>query len=220
MTDTTIDGATAFDAAFARLPLVAILRGVRPDEVEPIARMLYDEGFRLIEVPLNSPSPFDSIARLACALPLDAVVGAGTVLDPADVARVRDGGGRLIVMPHGDVAVIRAAKAAGMWCLPGVSTPTEAFAAIAAGADAIKIFPAEVITPVVLRAMRAVLPPALRVLPVGGIHPETMDAFREAGANGFGLGSALYAPGMEAAAVGERARAFVAAWRARGDAVR
>jgi 2-dehydro-3-deoxyphosphogalactonate aldolase len=118
------------------------------------------------------------------------------------------------------VAVIRAAKAAGMWCLPGVSTPTEAFAAIAAGADAIKIFPAEVITPTVLRAMRAVLPPALRVLPVGGIKPETMDAFREAGANGFGLGSALYAPGMDAAAVGAHARAFVAAWHARGGAVR
>jgi 2-dehydro-3-deoxyphosphogalactonate aldolase len=215
MTDASKYDTTAFDAAFSTLPLVAILRGVKPDEVEPIARTLYDEGFRLIEVPLNSPEPFASIERLARALPQDAVIGAGTVLDPADVARVKDGGGRLIVMPHSDVAVIRVAKAAGMWCLPGVSTPTEAFAAIAAGADAIKIFPAEVITPVVLRAMRAVLPPELRVLPVGGIKPDTMDAFLSAGANGFGLGSALYTPGMAAAMVGARARAFVAAWHAR-----
>ena len=212
MTDTSKYDSTAFDAAFSSLPLVAILRGVTPDEVEPIARTLYDEGFRLIEVPLNSPDPFESIARLTQALPADAVIGAGTVIDPADVARVKDGGGRLIVMPHGDAAVIRAAKASGMWCLPGVSTPTEAFAAIAAGADAIKIFPAEVITPPVLRAMRAVLPPRLRVLPVGGIKPDSMQAFLAAGANGFGLGSALYAPGMSAATVGERARAFVEAW--------
>jgi 2-dehydro-3-deoxyphosphogalactonate aldolase len=214
MLDKNETGTTAFDAAFSSLPLVAILRGVKPDEVEPIGRTLYEEGFRLIEVPLNSPEPFESIARLARALPQDAVIGAGTVIDPADVARVKDGGGRLIVMPHGDVAVIHAAKAAGMWCLPGVSTPTEAFAAIAAGADAIKIFPAEVITPVVLRAMRAVLPPTLRVLPVGGIKSDTMQPFLEAGANGFGLGSALYAPGMTAATVGERARAFVSAWQA------
>jgi 2-dehydro-3-deoxyphosphogalactonate aldolase len=215
MLDKNETGTTAFDAAFSSLPLVAILRGVKSDEVEPIGRTLYEEGFRLIEVPLNSPEPFESIARLARILPQDAVIGAGTVIEPADVARVKDGGGRLIVMPHGDVAVIRAAKAAGMWCLPGVSTPTEAFAAIAAGADAIKIFPAEVITPVVLRAMRAVLPPTLRVLPVGGIKPDSMQPFLEAGANGFGLGSALYAPGMTTATVGERARAFVSAWQAR-----
>jgi 2-dehydro-3-deoxyphosphogalactonate aldolase len=203
----------AFDTAFEHLPLVAILRGLRPEEAEEIGAALYAAGFRLIEVPLNSPDPFDSIARLARTLPADAVLGAGTVLETADVARVRDAGGQLIVMPHADVDVIRTAKAAGMYCVPGVATPTEAFAARKAGADALKLFPAELITPSIVRAMRAVLPASLRLLPVGGITPHNMGEFRAAGVAGFGLGSALYKPGMDAATVAANAKAFVDAWR-------
>ncbi|MBV8603827.1 MAG: 2-dehydro-3-deoxy-6-phosphogalactonate aldolase [Pelomonas sp.] len=203
-----------FTAAFAALPLVAILRGVTPAEVEPIALGLYAAGFRLIEVPMNSPDALASIARLAKALPADALLGAGTVLDVATVHAVAAAGGQLIVMPHADTAVIAAAKAAGLVCVPGAATPTEAFAAVAAGADALKLFPAELVTPSVLRAMRAVLPRGLALLPVGGITPVGMAAYRAAGAAGFGLGSALYAPGMDAAEVAARARDFVAAWRA------
>lgn len=204
---------SALDAALARLPLVAILRGITPDEAVPIGEALLQAGFALIEVPLNSPQPCDSIRRLATAFGGDAVIGAGTVLTPEQVAHVHAAGGRLIVMPHADVAVIRAAKAAGLWCVPGIATPTEAFAALAAGADALKLFPAELLNPAVLKAMRAVLPREMRVLPVGGITPERMKEFVAAGASGFGLGSALYMPGMDAAVVGERARAFVEAWR-------
>lgn len=204
---------TVFTAAFDQLPLVAILRGLRPAEAEGIGAALYDAGFRLIEVPLNSPEPFDSIARLARSLPADAVLGAGTVLEPDAVARVRDAGGTLIVMPHADTEVIRAAKAAGMACMPGVATPTEAFAAIRAGADALKLFPAELITPAVVRAMRAVLPKDIKLLPVGGITPDNMADFRAAGVAGFGLGSALYKPGMDAATVAAHAAAFTNAWK-------
>ena len=203
----------AFDTAFEHLPLVAILRGLRPEEADGIGAALYAAGFRLIEVPLNSPDPFDSIARLARSLPADAVLGAGTVLETADVARVRDAGGKLIVMPHADVDVIRTAKEAGMYCVPGVATPTEAFAARRAGADALKLFPAELIAPSIVRAMRAVLPASLRLLPVGGITPTNMDEYRAAGVAGFGLGSALYKPGMDAATVAANAKAFVEAWR-------
>ena len=200
------------DQAFAHLPLVAILRGVKPSEVEPIALALYAEGFRLIEVPMNSPDALVSIAKLAACLPADALLGAGTVLSVEVVTQVREAGGRLIVMPHADVAVIRAAKQLGLVCVPGAATPTEAFAAAHAGADALKLFPAELVTPTVLKAMRAVLPPALRLLPVGGITPDSMAVYRKAGAAGFGLGSALYAPGMSAADVAQRARDFVKAW--------
>lgn len=207
-----------FESAFKALPLVAILRGIQPHEVEAIGAALYEAGFRLIEVPLNSPQPLDSITRLARSLPADAVLGAGTVLSTAAVQEVRDAGGELIVMPHADTAVIRAAKAAGMYCVPGAATPTEAFAAIHAGADALKLFPAELVTPNVMRAMRAVLPPALPLLPVGGVTPDSMATWRAAGASGFGLGSALYQPGLEAAAVAQRARAFVAAWSQDGTA--
>ncbi|MDC8772908.1 2-dehydro-3-deoxy-6-phosphogalactonate aldolase [Roseateles albus] len=203
-----------FDRAFAELPLVAILRGVRPDEVEAIALDLYEEGFRLIEVPMNSPQALDSIARLSRCLPADALLGAGTVLSPAAARQVRDAGGRLIVMPHADTAVVRAAKADGMFCVPGAVTPTEAFACADAGADAVKLFPAELITPQIVKAMRAVIPLSLPLLPVGGVTPQTMAPYVQAGASGFGLGSALYAPGHSAAAVVERARAFVQAWRA------
>lgn len=204
---------TVFDEAFAKLPLVAILRGLRSEDAEGIGAALYGAGFRLIEVPLNSPDPFDSIARLAHSLPADAVLGAGTVLETDAVARVRDAGGKLVVMPHADTEVIRAAKAAGMWCVPGVATPTEAFAALKAGADALKLFPAELVSPAVVRAMRAVLPKGIKLLPVGGITPDNMADFRAAGVAGFGLGSALYKPGMDAATVAANARAFVDAWQ-------
>ncbi|KQV46199.1 2-dehydro-3-deoxy-6-phosphogalactonate aldolase [Pelomonas sp. Root1217] len=202
------------DQALQQLPLVAILRGVKPDEVEAVADTLYLEGFRVIEVPLNSPQALDSIARLARRLPDDALIGAGTVLSADAVRDVQIAGGRLIVMPHADVAVIRVAKARGMACIPGAATPTEAFAALQAGADALKLFPAELVTPPVLKAMRAVLPRELSLLPVGGITPETMAPYRQAGAAGFGLGSALYSPGQTASDVAPRARAFVQAWRA------
>jgi 2-dehydro-3-deoxyphosphogalactonate aldolase len=202
------------DSALQQLPLVAILRGVKPEEVEAVADALYAEGFRVIEVPLNSPAALDSIGRLARRMPADTVVGAGTVLSIQAVADVQSAGGRLIVMPHADVAVIREAKARGLFCVPGAATPTEAFAAANAGADALKLFPAELVTPAVMKAMRAVLPRELRLLPVGGITPDTMTPFVKAGAAGFGLGSALYSPGLAAAEVGQRARAFVQAWRA------
>jgi 2-dehydro-3-deoxyphosphogalactonate aldolase len=200
--------------ALQHLPLVAILRGVQPDEVEAVADALYAEGFRVIEVPLNSPQALESIARLARRMPADALIGAGTVLSADAVRDVQVAGGRLIVMPHTDVAVVRLAKARGMACIPGAATPTEAFAAAQAGADALKLFPAELITPPVVKAMRAVLPPTLRLLPVGGITPDNLADYQRAGAAGFGLGSALYSPGLSPLAVGERARAFVQAWRA------
>lgn len=210
MSETLLDA--RFAAANVRLPLVAILRGLQPAEAEGIGLALYATGFRLIEVPLNSPDPFTSIARLRRALPADALVGAGTVLSVAQVGQLQDSGGELVVMPHADPAVIRAAKAAGLLCAPGVATPTEAFAALAAGADALKIFPAELITPAILKAMRVVLPKGTRLLPVGGIAPETMAPYVAAGATGFGLGSALYTPGMAADEVAARAQRFVAAW--------
>ena len=187
---------------------MAILRGLRPDEAVAVGQALADAGFRVLEVPLNSPQPMESIRRLADALGEHYLVGAGTVMTPAQVEQVAAAGGRLIVMPHADTAVIRAAKAAGMVCVPGVATPTEAFAAIAAGADGLKLFPAEQASPTVLKAWRAVLPPMLPVLPVGGISPDTMAPWVAAGAQGFGIGSALYAPGVEAEEVGRRARAF------------
>ena len=202
------------EAALQHLPLVAILRGVKPDEVEAIADAVYAEGFRVIEVPLNSPDALDSIARLARRMPADAVVGAGTVLSVQAVADVEAAGGKVIVMPHADVEVIRAAKARGLFCVPGAATPTEAFAAVHAGADAVKLFPAELITPAIVKAMRAVLPKALKLLPVGGITPDNMGPYVKAGAAGFGLGSALYAPGLTAAEVAQRAKAFVQGWRA------
>ncbi len=202
------------EAALQHLPLVAILRGVKPEEVEAIADAVYAEGFRVIEVPLNSPDALDSIARLARRMPADAVVGAGTVLSVQAVADVQAAGGRVIVMPHADVEVIRAAKARSLFCVPGAATPTEAFAAVNAGADAVKLFPAELITPTIVKAMRAVLPKALKLLPVGGITPDNMSPYVKAGAAGFGLGSALYAPGLTAAEVAQRAKAFAQGWRA------
>jgi 2-dehydro-3-deoxyphosphogalactonate aldolase len=203
-----------FDHAVRTLPLIAILRGIEPLESEAVAAALHREGFRLIEIPLNSPDPFESIARVRRALPGDALVGAGTVLRADDVERTQAAGGELVVMPHADRAVIRAAKAAALVCMPGVATPTEAFGALDAGADALKLFPAEAVSPPVLKAMRAVLPNDSRLFPVGGITADAMAGYVRAGANGFGLGSALYAPGASAADVAARARRFADAWRA------
>jgi 2-dehydro-3-deoxyphosphogalactonate aldolase len=195
------------------LPLVAILRGLRPDEAVEVGGALAGAGFRILEVPLNSPDPCASIRRLVDELGDGYLIGAGTVLDPARVRDVADAGGRLIVMPHADTAVIRAAKQAGLLCVPGVATPTEAFAALAAGADALKLFPAEQFAPAVLKAWRAVLPKDIAVLPVGGIAPDNMAPWLAAGAAGFGIGSSLYAPGRPAADVAARARDFAEAWR-------
>ena len=208
------DVSAAFDAAFARLPLVAILRGIRPSEAAAIGDELVEAGFTLIEVPLNSSEPLASIATLAERLAGRAVVGAGTVLNADQVAAVQDAGGTLIVAPNFDPAVVMAVSQRGLVAMPGIATPSEAFAAIAAGAAALKLFPAEAANPAALKAMRAVLPPATRVLPVGGITLDTMAAWHAAGADGFGIGSALYRPGAVAGEVGKRARQFVAAWRA------
>ena len=201
----------AFDAAFRRCPLIAILRGVRPSEVVNIAEVLIEAGFTLIEVPLNSPEPLDSVARLAQAFTDRAVIGAGTVLRESEVAAVRAAGGTMIISPNANPKVIGATASAGLVSLPGIATPTEAFAALAAGATALKLFPAEGASPAVLKAMRAVLPADVRVFPVGGITPEGMTPWLSAGAAGFGLGSALYKPGLAADAVGMRARSFIAA---------
>jgi 2-dehydro-3-deoxyphosphogalactonate aldolase len=201
----------AFDAAFEHCPLVAILRGVTPDAVEGIGAALVEAGLTLIEVPLNSPDPLESIARLARRFAGRAVIGAGTVLRAADVAAVRAAGGTMIISPNTNIQVIAATAAAGLVSLPGIATPSEAFAALDAGATALKLFPAEAASPCVLRAMRAVLPKGVRVLPVGGISPDSMSPWVAAGAAGFGLGSALYKPGHTAEQVGVNARAFVEA---------
>jgi 2-dehydro-3-deoxyphosphogalactonate aldolase len=195
------------------LPLIAILRGITPAEAVPVGQALAEAGFRIIEVPLNSPQPLHSIEALAKALGERCLVGAGTVMSGAQVDEVASAGGRLIVMPHGDGAVIRAAKAQGLYCAPGIATPTEGFAALAAGADALKLFPAELLGPPVVKALRAVFPADTLFLPVGGITPHNMAAYAAAGASGFGLGSALYKPGMTAQGVAAKAAAFVKAWR-------
>ena len=204
----------SFHQALQQCGLIAILRGIRPEEATAIGRVLYDAGFRLIEVPLNSPEPLRSIRALRDALPADALVGAGTVLRPESCAEVAAAGGQIVVMPHSDAAVIRAAKAAGLACAPGVATPTEAFAALAAGADVLKMFPAEALGPIGLKAWRAVLTPPIAIVPVGGVVPESIATYVAAGASGFGLGSALYRPGDTPEKVARQAQAFVEAWRA------
>lgn len=200
-----------FDAAFERCPLIAILRGVRPDEVEEIGEALVEAGFTIIEVPLNSPQPLDSISRLARRLEGRAVVGAGTVLDVEQVRAVAEAGGRLIIAPNTNLDVISSAAQYGLVPIPGFLTPSEAIAALAAGASALKLFPAEAASPQVLKAMRAILPEGTRVLPVGGITPEALGKWRDAGAAGFGLGSALYKPGMTASDVADHACRFIEA---------
>jgi 2-dehydro-3-deoxyphosphogalactonate aldolase len=204
---------TRFEAALQQLPLVAILRGLTPAEAEPVAQALYQAGFRLIEVPLNSPEPFTSIDLIRQCLPDDALVGAGTVLEAADVTRLKDIGAELVVMPHADTSVISAAKALGLICMPGIVTPTEALAALKAGANALKLFPAELVSPAIIKAMRPILPKGTRLFPVGGITPDTMAPFLAVGVSGFGLGSALYSPGVPLAQLARQAECFVAAWK-------
>jgi 2-dehydro-3-deoxyphosphogalactonate aldolase len=191
-------------------PLIAIIRGVTPDEAVAVGEAILAGGIHIIEVPLNSPHPFESIDRLAKALGDRALIGAGTVLDTLSVARVKDAGGRLIVAPNTNAQVISAAVQAGMVAAPGYFTPTEAFVALDAGAQALKLFPAEGASPALLKAQRAVLPKEVPALVVGGVQPDTMRPWLDAGANGFGLGSGLYAPGRSPDEVHQRAKAYVA----------
>ena len=198
-----------FRAWFEACPLIAVLRGIAPSEVEAVGEALVEAGIRIIEVPLNSPSPLDSIARLAARLEGRALVGAGTVLRAAEVAEVAAAGGGIIVSPNADPEVIRATVRAGLVSAPGCFTPSEAFAALAAGAHLLKLFPAEAAPPAMVKALRAVLPAGTLLAVVGGITPDRMAAYRAASADGFGLGSALYRPGLSAAEVAGRAAAFV-----------
>ncbi len=202
-------------ACLQQLPLVAILRGLTPAEAPAIGQALTQAGFGLLEVPLNSPQPLDSIAALAAQHP-EQLIGAGTVMRAADVRNVQAAGGRLIISPHFDVEVVHEALRLGLACMPGVATPSEALAALRAGAHALKLFPAEMIGPSVVKALRAVLPPTVPLLPVGSITPDNMAAYRQAGASGFGIGSALYRPGRSAEQTAQAAQAFIATWRATG----
>jgi 2-dehydro-3-deoxyphosphogalactonate aldolase len=202
--------ASRLRSGLTALPLIAILRGIQPQEAEPVGRALADAGWHMFEVPLNSPQPLQSIATLHKAFP-HLLVGAGTVLRPEQVREVHDAGGRLIVSPHVDAAVVKAAAGLGMVCLPGVATPTEAFAALEAGATGLKLFPAEMIPPAAVKALRAVLPPATVLVPVGGIDASSIAAYVAAGASGFGIGSAVYKPGMNAEQVHSKALALRAA---------
>jgi 2-dehydro-3-deoxyphosphogalactonate aldolase len=194
-----------------QLPLVAILRGLTPAEAQAVGDAIVDPGFRLLEVPLNSPEPLASIALLRARFP-QALVGAGTVLNRQQVREVHAAGGQLIVSPNFNAEVVSEAARLGLVCLPGVMTPTEAFGALAAGATGLKLFPAELASPAVVRALLAVLPKGTPLMPVGGISPANMAEWRDAGAAGFGIGSALYKPGKSAAAVREDALAFTTAW--------
>ena len=196
------------------LPLIAILRGLTPEEAPAVGDALVNAGFNVLEVPLNSPRPLDSIRILAERLDGRALVGAGTVLTPETARETVEAGGRLVISPNADPAVIAETRRLHALSLPGVFTPTEAFAALGAGADALKLFPAEIAGPVGLKALRAVLPTGTRLYAVGGVAPDTLADWRRAGASGFGIGSALYKPGMGASEVGERALAFVEAWNA------
>jgi 2-dehydro-3-deoxyphosphogalactonate aldolase len=191
--------------------LIAILRGIRPDEAVAVTAALEAAGFSIVEVPLNSPDPMASIAALATQFGARLLIGAGTVMTEAQVEAVAAAGGKLIVTPHASGAVVRAAKRLGLLAVPGFFTPAEAFAMLQAGADALKLFPAEGASPAMLRAMRAVLPPETMVLPVGGIDATNMAAWRAGGAAGFGIGSAIYRPGDTAADVAAKARVLLSA---------
>jgi 2-dehydro-3-deoxyphosphogalactonate aldolase len=192
---TPLDSST-LRTALGQQPLIAILRGLTPAEAPSVGRALWNAGFRVLEVPLNSPQPLESIALLRETLP-DALIGAGTVLTAAQAREVLSAGGQLAISPNFDASVTRAALDGGMLAIPGVATPSEAFAALAAGAHAIKLFPAEMISPAAVKAMRAVLPREALLIPVGGIGAANMAAYLQAGANGFGIGSSLYSPGKE-----------------------
>jgi 2-dehydro-3-deoxyphosphogalactonate aldolase len=205
-----VDGLTTW---LAQCPLVAILRGVTPDEVEAIGDALVDAGIAIIEVPLNSPRPIESIERLARRFARRVLIGAGTVMRTDDVREVASAGGQLIVTPHAATDVVRAAKTAGLLAMPGFFTVTEAFALIEAGADGLKLFPAEATSPAALGAMRAVLPKGTLVLPMGGIDAAAFAPWVKAGANGFGIGSAIYKPGDSAATVTAKATRLIAAMR-------
>lgn len=208
-----MDSLPLFETCFRDCPLIAILRGVEPEAVEAIGEALVQAGIRIIEVPLNSPRPLESIARLAARFGDRALIGAGTVLRPEEVAAIAEAGGRLIVSPSTRAEVIEETVRAGLVSAPGYFTPSEAFAAIDAGAHLLKLFPAEAAPPAVVKAQRAVLPRSTPLVVVGGISPDRMAAYRAAGADGFGLGSALYRPGQDATEVGAQARAFLAALR-------
>jgi 2-dehydro-3-deoxyphosphogalactonate aldolase len=203
-----------FRDRLAACPIVAIIRGVRPEEAEGVGEALIAAGIGIIEVPLNSPDPLRSISLLARRFGDEALIGAGTVLDPDDVRRIKDVGGRIIVSPSTDTAVIEASVREGLVAAPGYFTPSEAFLALRAGAHALKLFPAEAASPAVLKSQRAVLPASTLILIVGGVTPALVAPYQAAGAAGFGLGSSVYKPGQSAATVAEQARAFVAALRA------
>lgn len=204
---------TSFDDHFAAMPIVAILRGLQPREAVAVGHALVEAGVRIIEVPLNSPEPMTSIGLLADALGDRAAVGAGTVLQPDDVDRVNEAKGTVIVSPNCNPEVIRRTREAGMISLPGCLTPTESFAALAAGAHAVKLFPGELVTPNVAKAMAAVLPKGTRLLVVGGVSADTIGEWKGSVVHGFGIGSSLYKPGLSAEDVGERARKLVTAVR-------
>lgn len=199
------------EEAMGRMPVVAILRGLSPDEAVAVGEAIVGAGIVMLEVPLNSPEPFESIARLARALGHRALIGAGTVLTEADVDRVAAAGGAVVVSPNTDPGVIGRTKALGLVSLPGFFTPSEAFAALAAGADGLKLFPAEMASPAAVRALRAVLPKGTQLLAVGGVSPQTIPPFLSAGVDGFGVGSDLYRAGRDADDVALRAAALVAA---------
>lgn len=203
-----------FKTYLSECPLIAIIRGVTPDEAEAVARAIIDAGIRIIEVPLNSPDPLRSIERLSAKFGDRALIGAGTVLMAEEVPNVRAAGGGIIVSPNTNPDVIAASVSEGLVSCPGYFTPTEAFTAIAAGATALKLFPAEAATPTVLKAQRAVILNDIPILVVGGIRPDNMREWLDAGANGFGLGGGLYQPGQSPAETGEKARAYVAGLRA------
>jgi 2-dehydro-3-deoxyphosphogalactonate aldolase len=195
------------------LPLVAILRGLTPSDARAVGKTLFDSGFRLLEVPLNRPGALEAIRELAAVAPTDAIVGGGTMLTVADVDAVYEAGGRLFVSPNCNPRVIAHAARLGMLCAPGVATPTEAFAALEAGADALKLFPAEALGYAGLKAINTVLPVGTSLWPVGGVTPEQIPAWVAAGATGAGIGSQLYSPDVSLSTLRERAEAFAAAWR-------
>ena len=199
---------TAFFSDIEKHPLIAILRGIKPTEVVDVAEILIEKDFKIIEIPLNSPDPIRSIELLTHHFENRAIIGAGTVLDEVSIRSIAEAGAKLVVMPNGNGIVVKAAKDRGLIAIPGIATPTEAFAMIEAGADALKLFPAEGIPPSVLKAMKAVLPSTVPILPVGGITPEKMNDYLKAGAIGFGLGSALYKPGMALRDIRKNAEAF------------